>query len=38
MPDFAADLQLRSAALGNNAGLVGAVYYLLSKELFSDNM
>ena len=38
MPDFAADLQFRSAALGNNAGLVGAVYYLLSKELFSDNM
>ena len=38
MPDYARDLEFRSASLGNDAGLVGAVYYLLSRENFSDEM
>lgn len=38
MPDFADDLEFRAAALGNTAGLAGAVYYLLSKEHFSESM
>lgn len=32
MPDFASDLEFRPAALGNDAGLIGAVYYLMSRE------
>lgn len=32
MPDFAADLEFRPAALGNDAGMIGAVYYLMSRE------
>lgn len=32
MPDFADDLEFRPAALGNDAGLIGAVYYLMSRE------
>lgn len=32
MPDFADDLEFRPASLGNDAGLIGAVYYLMSKE------
>ena len=28
-PDMAADLQLRAAELGNNAGMVGAVKYFI---------
>ena len=38
MPDFAADLEFKAAALGNDAGMVGAVYYLLSKEELTGNM
>lgn len=38
MPDFAEDLEFRPAALGNDAGLIGAVYYLLSKENISRKM
>lgn len=38
MPDFAADLEFRPAALGNDAGLIGAVYYFLSKENISRRM
>lgn len=32
MPDFAADLEFRAASLGNDAGMIGAVYYLMSKQ------
>jgi glucokinase len=32
MPDFASDLEFRPAALGNDAELIGAVYYLMSRE------
>ena len=32
MPRFAEDLKIEPAKLGNNAGLIGAVYYLLSEE------
>lgn len=32
MPDFAGDLEFRPAALGNDAGMIGAVYYLMSRE------
>lgn len=32
MPRFAEDLKIQPAALGNDAGLIGAVYYLLSEE------
>lgn len=32
MPDFASGIEFRSAELGNDAGIVGAVYYLLSKQ------
>ena len=38
MPDFAADLEFKAAELGNDAGMVGAVYYLLSKEELTGNM
>ena len=38
MPDFAADIEFKAAALGNDAGMVGAVYYLLSKEELTGNM
>ena len=38
MPDFAEDLEFKAAALGNDAGMVGAVYYLLSKEELTGNM
>lgn len=31
MPDFADGLEFKAAALGNDAGMVGAVYYLLSR-------
>ena len=36
MPDFRDDLEFKAAALGNSAGMVGAVYYLMSKEGFID--
>lgn len=32
MPDYADGLEFRAASLGNDAGMVGAVYYLLSRE------
>ena len=32
MPDFAQDLEFRPASLGNDAGMIGAVYYLISKN------
>ncbi len=32
MPDFAEGLEFKSATLGNDAGMVGAVYYFLSRE------
>lgn len=38
MPDYARDLEFRPAALGNNAGMIGAVYYLLSRENLSRVM
>ena len=38
MPDFADGLEFKATALGNDAGMVGAVYYLLSKEERSDKM
>ena len=38
MPDYAADLEFRAAALGNDAGMIGAVYYLLSTENISRKM
>ncbi len=31
MPDFAADLEFKPASLGNDAGMIGAVYYLMSR-------
>lgn len=33
MPNFRQNLTLQSAALGNNAGLIGAVYYLIRKQI-----
>ena len=38
MPDFRDGLEFRPAALGNNAGIIGAVYYYLSKENYSRFM
>lgn len=38
MPDYAQDLEFRRAALGNDAGMIGAVYYFLSKENISRRM
>lgn len=38
MPDFAKDLQFRAAALGNDAGMIGAVYYYMSKESSGDRI
>ncbi|MBR0400085.1 MAG: ROK family protein [Mogibacterium sp.] len=38
MPDFADGLEFKAASLGNNAGLTGAVYYLLSRENASDRL
>ena len=32
MPDYADGLEFKAATLGNDAGMVGAVYYLLSRE------
>jgi glucokinase len=38
MPDFADELEFRRAELGNDAGMIGAVYYLLSRENISRKM
>lgn len=38
MPDFAEGLEFRPATLGNDAGMVGAVYYFKSKENISEDM
>ena len=38
MPDFAENLEFKAAALGNDAGMAGAVYYLLSKEEITGRM
>lgn len=38
MPDFADELEFRRAQLGNDAGMIGAVYYLLSRENISRRM
>ncbi len=38
MPDFADGLEFRATNLGNDAGMVGAVYYFLSRETVSQNM
>ena len=32
MPDFAADIDLRAAVLGNNAGMAGAVKYFIDHK------
>ena len=38
MPDFADGIEFKSAALGNDAGMIGAVYYHLSTENISRKM
>lgn len=35
MPNFSENLQLKAAALGNAAGVIGAVYYLRQQSLFA---